>query len=235
MDQWFDPVSLGIVLGGTLLATLLRCGPGELRLALGRALGLMSRPFDPAAAKADLAQQVARIAREGALRAEPVKVGDSDFGGLSQTLAGRRPLEALLAAHEAQKDRRTRAATTATQVFQNAAELAPVLGLAGTLIALGAIPVSGPATQSDTGMAGAVAMAVVTTLYGIAAANFLFGPLAAAIQRRSTREEQDRQAVVDWLEQTVGRECPDLRDRAPQPAAKSADIARFPAELRKAS
>ena len=81
-------------------------------------------------------------------------------------------------------------------------------------------------------MTGAIAMAVITTLYGLAAANFLFSPLAAAISRRSAREERDRQAVLDWLENGVRKAAAHGRaDRA-----KGAQVAELrTAQLRKAS
>jgi len=209
IDQWLDPIALGIVLGGTLLATLLRCGFAQARLAITKVCALVRPAFDPARAKADLAKQIAAIRTQGILRAEPARSGDEDLDHLVDTLATRRSLEGLQADHERQRLQRTEAAQTAVDVLAHAAELAPVLGLAGTLVALGTMPGGSEASAAgDVGMTGAIAMAVVTTLYGIAAANFLFGPLAAAIQRRSAREERDRQAVLEWLETAVRRTMP---------------------------
>lgn len=227
IDRWLDPVSLAIVVGGTVLATLLRCGSAQVRRSLVSVARLKNRPFDQARAKAQFSRQLRDIANRGALRAEPVQIADDDLGKLSEVLSGPRALEELAATHARDTRRRTEAARSAIEVFHQAAELAPVLGLAGTLIALGTMPAGG----GEAGMAGAIAMAVVTTIYGIAAANFLFGPLAAAIERRFACEEEGRQAVVDWLEQSI------RRDGVPPRASfeASADIARFPAELRKAS
>ena len=226
IDRWLDPVSLAIVLGGTVLATLLRCGVAQGGAALGQVARIARRPFDPAPARAEFSRQLRDIAEHGALRAEPVRIGDGDLDSLSDALSGPRPLEALRMAHERAARRRTEAARRAVEVFHQAAELAPVLGLAGTLIALGTMPAGG----GEAGMAGAIAMAVVTTLYGIAAANFMFGPLGAAIERHAAREEADRQAIVDWLEHAAGKAGP------VQPRAETtADIAHFPAGLRKAS
>ena len=226
--QWFDPASLGIVLGGTILATLLRCGLAETRLALGKIGALATRPFDPAKAKAELAHQLRGIESDGLLRAAPVHFGDGEFDSLSDALANRRSIEGLRAEHEGHMRQRTESARTATHVLGQAAELAPVLGLAGTLIGLGMMP-SDPAGGS---MTGAIAMAVITTLYGLAAANFLFSPLAAAILRRSAREERDRQAVLDWLETGVRKAAAYGRaDRT-----KGAQVAELhTAQLRKAS
>ena len=227
IDQWFDPISLGIVLGGTLLATLLRCGPGEVRLALAKIGGLVAGPFDPAKAKAELSRQVRMIESDGLMRADPVRCGDEAFDSLSQTLASRRSIDGLRADYENLKRERTDAARTAMHVLGQAAELAPVLGLAGTLIGLGMMP-SDPGEGS---MTGAIAMAVVTTLYGLAAANFIFSPLSAAITRRSAREERDRELVFDWLEAGLRNAVP-VR---PPVRTEVAEIAELRPELRKAS
>ena len=40
---------------------------------------------------------------------------------------------------------------------------------------------------------------MVTTLYGLVAANFLFSPIGNAIARRSRQEERDRDEVLEWL------------------------------------
>ena len=207
LDHWLDPVALGIVLGGTLLATLLRCGFAEARMAMCKLGELLCPAFDPLRAKAELARQLRDIASHGYLRAEPVHFGDAEFDCLSDVLVSRRSLDTLHAEHESHKRQRTEAARTAIHVLGQAAELAPVLGLAGTLVALGTMPDD----PGEGSMTGAIAMAVVTTLYGLAAANFLFGPLAAAILRRSNREERDRQAVLDWLENGVRHAMPQER------------------------
>lgn len=205
--QWLDPVSFGIVIGGTLLATILRCGLAESRQALASIAALVTRPFDPAQAKAQMARQIGDIASRGLVRAEPVHFGDSEFDQLTDVLISRRSIDQVHGEHESYKRQRTETARTAMHVLHQAAELAPVLGLAGTLVALGTMP--GDADAG--GMTGAIAMAVITTLYGLAAANFLFSPLASAIMRRSTREERDRQAVLDWLAREVDKAVPHPR------------------------
>ncbi|WP_233281467.1 MotA/TolQ/ExbB proton channel family protein [Sphingomonas changnyeongensis] len=63
MSFLFDPIALGLVLGGTLIATLLR-GPLSDTLRAFAALGRLVRPgFDAAAVRAQLAQ-AERVARD---------------------------------------------------------------------------------------------------------------------------------------------------------------------------
>ncbi|MCP2018860.1 MAG: MotA/TolQ/ExbB proton channel family protein [Erythrobacter sp.] len=196
LETWFDPAAIAIVLVGTLIATLLRCGVADSRIALGALRGLFERAFDVARAKSELALQIREIADDGFIRAEPHHFGDSEFDSLSDLIISQRSIQSLHGEHQKFKEARLANAQTAVRVFDCAAELAPVLGLAGTLIALG--QAQGAAAQ-DAGLVGAIAMAVVTTLYGLLAANFLFAPLGAAVARKSRQEERDRDAVLEWL------------------------------------
>ncbi|MBX7481897.1 MotA/TolQ/ExbB proton channel family protein [Qipengyuania qiaonensis] len=196
METWFDPAAIAIVFVGTLAATLLRCGMADTRIAIGALRGLVETPFDVTNAKAALAVQIREIADDGFLRAEPQHFGDSEFDSLSDLIISQRSIQSLHGEHHKFKEARVATAQTAERVFNSAAELAPILGLAGTLIALGQAQGS---TPEQLGIVGAISMAVVTTLYGLIAANFLFSPLASAIARKSRREELDRDEVLEWL------------------------------------
>lgn len=203
-NDWLNPVAIMIVLGGTLLATTLRCGFAEMRGAIMAFAGLFGRHFDVVTAKAEVAAQIRDIADDGFLRAEVHHFSDDEFDCLAGVLVSSRSLEALREEHEKYKQRRLDAATKASHVFDQAVELAPVLGLAGTLIALGS---GTQETVATVGFAGAIAMAVVTTLYGLLFAHLLFAPISAAIERRAAAEEIDRQEVLDWLENAVRKAC----------------------------
>ncbi|RXZ66609.1 MotA/TolQ/ExbB proton channel family protein [Pelagerythrobacter rhizovicinus] len=201
--QLLDPLSAAIVLGGTLAATLLRCGWRDARVALHALAQLPSRPFDSARVRAELAAQVQEIGEDGILRAEPHSFGDGEFDDLSEALIRHRSIKALHDEHARHRARRQGAADTATRVLGEAAELAPVLGLAGTLVALG-----GFAAAADADYARSIGTAVITTLYGLVLANFVFAPLATALTRRARAEERERQELIDWLAAAVERSIP---------------------------
>ena len=128
-----------------------------------------------------------------------------------------RSIQSLHGEHAKFADARLAHAQTAMRVFDNAAELAPVLGLAGTLVALAQAP---GASAQDAGLVGAIAMAVITTLYGLVAANFVFAPIGSAIGRKSRKEERDREAVLEWLEE--GIRSTGAATSAAQPASHAA-------------
>ena len=207
INHLFDLPSAAIVIGGTLVATLLRCGWRECWTAAKLVGQLFTRPFDSTRVRSELAVQVQEIRRDGLLRAEPHRFGDGEFDELSETLIRHRSIEALHDEHERHRARRSVLAGTAGRVLAEAAELAPVLGLAGTLLALG-----GLSDAVTTGSYGpAIGAAVTTTLYGLIVANFLFAPLSAAVERRARAEERERRELLDWLADAVGRAAPDAR------------------------
>ena len=107
---------------------------------------------------------------------------------------------------------------TAVEVLSEAAELAPVLGLVGTLVALALF--SGAA--DDTGYASAIGTAIMATLYGLIAANFLFAPLAGAIERRARAEERARQDLLEWLAGAIEQVAPKTPKAAKAPVSKAA-------------
>lgn len=200
MPFWFDPVSFTLILAGSVAITALRCGWGNSRRAVAAAWSLTRAPFDSVEAKAEMAKQVREIADDGFVRAEAHHIGDGEFDNLADLLISRRSIDALLEEHEHYKRDRAEAATRASSVFDSAAEAGPIMGLAGTLIAL--------ASQRSGGseyLVGAVGMAVLTTLYGLLIANLIYAPLSAAIARRNEREESDREAVLAWLGEGLKR------------------------------
>lgn len=209
-----------IVLGGTALATLLRCGLSDCRVTLAK-LGQLGRShFDMERTRAELARQVQGIRQDGLLRAQPSHLGDREFDEATDALIGARSVGALLERHEAHKARRLAQSERAVRTLAQAAELAPVFGLAGTLVSLSQLPETGLARGAFT---GAIAMAVVTTLYGLLCANLLLAPLARIVERAALAEEAARQQLIDWLAAQVADAMPPPRNLRAVPAAHEAE------------
>ncbi len=217
LETWFDPVAIAIVLVGSVAATLLRCGWRDCRIALSSLRGLLDEPFKVSKAKASLSVQIRDIADQGFVRAEPLHFGDSEFDSLSDLMITQRSIESLHSEHFKFKEARLAKAQTAINVLDRAAELAPVLGLAGTLIALA----HAQTVAAETGgVVEAISMAVITTLYGLIAANFLFSPLSSAVSRRWVREERMRDEVLEWLAFKIQKS--NTRTRAPHREVQAA-------------
>jgi chemotaxis protein MotA len=191
-----DAPTAAIVLGGTLLATLLRCGWRECGAALAAVGGLGRHHFDADKARSEMAVQVQAITRDGLLRANPRHFADAEMNAATDALFGQRSLPALLATHERWQAARVALAQAAVSTLMQAADLAPVAGLAGTLISLSRLPANGVERSSYL---VAIGMAVHATLYGLLAAHLLLVPLARAVERSAMRDEGERQAIIDWL------------------------------------
>ncbi|HEX8057429.1 MAG TPA: MotA/TolQ/ExbB proton channel family protein, partial [Novosphingobium sp.] len=98
-------------------------------------------------------------------------------------------------------------------------ELAPVFGLAATLISLSQLPADGINRHAYM---GAISMAVTATLYGILLANLFFAPLARAVERAAAKEETERQKIVTWLAGQVTAAMPARRPTLVTPPAPEA-------------
>ncbi len=191
-----DATAAVIVLGGTLLATIMRSGWRDCAITL-RALGGIGRnPFDADAVRKQLARQVQQILREGLLRSSPHRTGDAEFDETTDLLITRRSLPALIAAQQGHAARRLDAASAAVATLGQAADLAPVFGLAGTLLSLAQVPAEG---AGHGNYMAAIGLAVHATLYGLIAAHLLLIPLARLVERKALAEAEARQAAVDWL------------------------------------
>lgn len=191
-----DGRSAAIVLGGTVLGTVMRSGLWRSSVAL-RGLASALRPtIDADRARAALAVQVQDIHRDGLMRAEPCHSGDAALDDMTDAFLGRRSIGALLEKHRMQTEARRAHSEIAVATFSLAAELAPVFGLAGTLIALSQMPKhAAPGVM----LSSSIPLAVVTTFLGVIAAHLLFAPIARFIERRAEKEERERQKIVDWL------------------------------------
>lgn len=209
--SFVDVRSAAVVFGGTFVATLLRCGLDDCGRALTAIAAIGRRGFDADRVRAELAIQVQEIHADGILRAPAHEMGDSEFDEVSGTLIGRRSVPALLAAHEDHKARRMAVNNSAVRTLAQSSELAPVFGLAGTLLSLGLLPRTG---ISAADYASTISMAVLATLYGLLLANLVLAPLACIVNRRAAAEEAERQKVLDWLADQVAGIVPgDRRKR----------------------
>lgn len=198
MDLMFlwEARSAALVLGGTLIATLLRAGWRNCLSTAHALAGLASRPSSAWELRAELAGKVDALRRDGPLRAELPHMRDREFEDATDALIRRRSVAALLERHEAWRAQRELRSLAARETLVQAAELGPVMGLAGTLVSLAML--KGDGISADN-LGDAIAMAVATTLYGLILAHFLFAPLAEMVSRRATAEEKARQSVIDWL------------------------------------
>lgn len=213
-----DPVSLLIVIGGTFAVAAIRSTREDIGRAL-RALGpfLCARPARDAQGARRALLKIESVAElKGVICADHVATPVAFLRAAARRLsddaghvaAFRRWAEEALAA----RDERHKAAIA---VWRSAADVAPAIGMIGTVIGL----VGMFAHMADPAAMGpAMALAMLTTLYGLILGAGLCGPVAARLERLSEAELAWQEAALDrlaWLAEEEAREGELRRMAAP--------------------
>jgi chemotaxis protein MotA len=198
----FDPSALVVVVAGTVLATFARVGWRELVVAIRHAAALPTRGFDPDANRSALARWVRDTHKNGVLGADQPDPPDPLFARALDHLVRTGSITAFERAYQETQTQRRSSARSAASVFEQAGELAPVFGLVGTLFAMTQIV---PAVEGEAAATlGAIATAVLSSLYGVLTAHLVFLPLASAVMRRSISESEARENLVHWFCEELG-------------------------------
>ena len=205
---FLDPTALAIVGGGTAVATILRTPLRDLARALA-ALATLARPrFTAEPLLRQLAAQ-ARIARShGVMQLDRAVIGDPDLAlAIGAIVDGASPEQV---ADLADYHRRARAERhgAAADVWAGAAEAAPAMGMVGTLIGLAAMF----ATMTDPdAIGGAMAVALLATLYGALLGNLVLQPIAHRLRTAARAEAFERARLAAPLAALAQREQPRAR------------------------
>jgi len=139
-----------------------------------------------------------RARREGILSLEPlIKEIDDDYmrKGLQLTVDGLEP-QTIQEILETEISYLSERHATGADVVGVMGALAPAMGMIGTVIGL----VQMLQTMSDPSTIGpAMAVALLTTLYGALLANLLFNPMAGKLKTRSKEEVLLREMIMEGI------------------------------------
>jgi chemotaxis protein MotA len=188
-SSFLDLPSALIVLGGTFAVTTISFSLGE----VGRAQTMMLKAAlrrlpDPTEAAQRMMELAERARRGGPLQLEPLvdRLAHTPFLHKAVRLVvdgvPGDEVERVLRRELAEMARRHR---RSAGVFRRAAEVAPAMGLIGTLVG----QVQMLSHLEDPGSLGpSMALALITTFYGAVLANVVFAPLAMKLERNSEEE-----------------------------------------------
>lgn len=200
---YWDPIALAIVGGGTVLATLLRTPFAELRRA-GAALRVLARrPFaaEPAIEQIAALQRIAR--RHGLLALDRTVVSDPDIADAIALAVDGGTAEDVAALAADRRMARWERHQAAIEAWAGAAEVAPAMGLVGTVIGL----IRMFTALDDLSVLGhAMAVALLTTLYGAVLGTLVAAPIAARLRRIAEHEFAERARLEAPLAALVPRE-----------------------------
>ncbi|MBW6524068.1 MotA/TolQ/ExbB proton channel family protein [Sphingomonas sp. RHCKR47] len=202
---FLDPVAIAIVFGGTLLATALRTPAPELVRAVAALRVLARRRFSATPLLEQIVAQDRIARRHGAMALDRSVIADPDVAaGIAGVVDGATP-EAIAADLEARRRARIERHLGAADCWAAAAEAAPAMGMVGTLVGL---VVMFTRMSDPTAIGGAMAVALLATLYGALVANLIAMPIAARLRAAARVEATERQRLVAPLIALAVREAP---------------------------
>ncbi|MFT7389095.1 MAG: chemotaxis protein MotA [Candidatus Endobugula sp.] len=189
--------SFVIVFGGTFCAVMAKYGLSQY-LGFTKMIGKSFKNSD--INLGDLIDEIVALAdeaRKGGLLALEGKQVSSDFldKGIQLLVDGHEPdvVKAILSKEKTEAEKRH---ALGASIFTNMATVAPAMGMIGTLIGLVAML----ANMSDPKSIGpAMAVALLTTLYGAVLANAFCEPIADKLKLKSKNDVQVKNLVIDAL------------------------------------
>jgi chemotaxis protein MotA len=193
-----DPVSFFLVFGGAFAVAALRASREELGRAFA-ALGPLfsARPDADAVTALRAVSAIERVAQARSIAsADRVKTAGVFLRRATFQLSEARvPGDFALWGDDEIEGRRARHAG-AIAFWRGVADVAPAMGMIGTIIGL----VQMFAHMEDaTAIGPAMALALLTTLYGVLLSSLIAGPVAARLERLSEAETAWQRRAVDRL------------------------------------
>jgi chemotaxis protein MotA len=197
LTMFVNVPSVVIVLGGTFCAVMAQYNLGQyLSFAKIAGKGFKSNSLDTAALIDEIVA-LADEARKGGLLSLEGKEVSSDFlqKGIQLLVDGHDPdvVKSLLSKEKGEAEKRH---TLGASIFTSMGVMAPAMGMIGTLVGLVAML----ANMSDPKSIGpAMAVALLTTLYGAIIANAFCDPMAAKLTRKAQEDVMIKNLVIDAL------------------------------------
>ncbi len=198
--------SLAVVLGGTVMVTMMKFSLSEFLGAASIAVkAFLHKPSSPEQL-IEKAIELAKTARKGGLLAlEDAEVPD-DFmkNGLGLLIDGH-PADVVRSMLMKDKNLTLQRHNDGQSIFKAIGDVGPAMGMIGTLIGL----VQMLANMDDPKQIGpAMAVALLTTLYGAIVATMFALPIADKLGVRSREENVSKSLVIDALLGVQGGQNP---------------------------
>ena len=198
--------SLLVVLGGTVLVTMMKFSLGKFAGAASIAVkAFLYKPSNPE----DLIEEsveLAKAARQGGLLAlEDREISDEFMKtGLGLLIDGH-PADTVRAMLQKDLNETLKRHSDGQDIFKAIGDVGPAMGMIGTLIGL----VQMLSNMDDPKQIGpAMAVALLTTLYGAILANMFALPIADKLSVRSREENTSKTLIIDALLSIQGGQNP---------------------------
>lgn len=189
--------SMAIVVGGSAGVLMMKFSLGQFFGAIKIALKVLFHKQEPPTAVIDQVIDLANQARKGGVLAlENVEITNKFLKRGVQYLVDGLPPEVVEETLTKEMTLAVERHLQGQQIFKSLGEIAPAMGMIGTLIGL----VQMLSNMSDPSSIGpAMAVAMLTTLYGAMIANLMAFPIADKLKLRSKEERIIKQMMIDAI------------------------------------
>lgn len=210
LGMFINAPSIVIVVGGSIFAVMAKFGLGQFLGAMKVAGKSFKSKIDDPAELIDEIVELADAARKGGLLSLEGKEVSNEFlqKGIQLLVDGHDPdvVKTLLSKDKTLAEERH---ASGAQIFAALTVMAPAMGMIGTLIGLVAML----ANMDDPKSIGpAMAVALLTTLYGAVLANAITDPIADKLKLRAGEEAMVKNLVIDALLAIQGGQNPRVID-----------------------
>ena len=219
-----------VVLGGTTAAIVIRFSLADCLFAIK--LGVKQSFFDESENPRELVERIkemaSKVRKDGLLSLEDEPVNNVFFKkGIQLCVDGQTP-EFVKKVLDNEMDRSIERHELGERIFRSIGDAAPAFGMIGTLVGL----VQMLANMSDPSAIGpAMAVALLTTLYGALFANLIAMPIADKLQMRYMYDRKTKSLIVEGVLGIAQGESPHvideilvtyLQEHAAEPKAEAA-------------
>lgn len=194
ISAFFNVPGLLIVVGGTIAATLINEGLSHVKGAVKVAIqAFLDRKMDPQQMIAQIVDLASKARKEGLVSLEGEQIDDEFLArGVRLGVDGLSPevIQSTLSSELAALSRRHE---RGHKIFKFMGATAPAMGMVGTLIGLVQML---QAMEDPASIGPAMAVALLTTLYGAILAFLIFIPISSKLEIRTTEEVVHKKLAI---------------------------------------
>lgn len=201
--------SVLIVIGGSFAATFIRFPITHVfqALLLGAKVAFTHKNINPKAMIEDIARLADVMRREGPLGLEKIEIDDEFLKKGAMLVADGHAAGFIAEALERERDLNLERLDEAQRIYKAIGDSAPAFGMIGTIVGL----VQMLSNMDDPSTIGpAMAVALLTTLYGALIANLIALPIADKLATKAKIEEVNQTLTIDGVIQVRDGKNPNL-------------------------
>ncbi len=197
MSAFIDTASLLIVVGGSIMVVMLRSSLGEFLGAVAVLAKTFKNKLDAPETLIEQIVELATIARkDGMIALEGQEIANPFLAKAVAMLVDGADATIIKGSLEREKSMTKMRHSMGSKIFSAWGEIAPAMGMIGTLIGL----VQMLGNMSDPKAIGpAMAVALLTTMYGAILANVFCLPIAMKLENQADLEEANNELIIEGI------------------------------------